>query len=158
MPLTRDFRETVKARAERDLTFRAGLYRESVQAMLDGELATAKILLRDFINATVGFAQLGQRIGVPEKSLMRMFGPNGNPRAENLVAAVAALKNACRLSLTVHVAPSRRPRVGALPPATTRATGRRKAPLPAAADAGAHDAPARTGEVKPAATVVPLRA
>jgi hypothetical protein len=52
MPLTRDFRDTVKARADRDLAFRAGLYQEAVQSMVDGNLGTAKILLRDFINAT----------------------------------------------------------------------------------------------------------
>jgi DNA-binding phage protein len=108
VPLTRDFRETVKARADRDPEFRAGLYQEAVQSMVDGDLGTAKILLRDFINATVGFAQLGSRIGVPEKSLMRMFGPNGNPRAENLVAVVAALKEVCGMSLTVRAVPVRR--------------------------------------------------
>jgi DNA-binding phage protein len=108
MPLTRDFRETVKTRADRDPEFRAGLYQEAVQSMLDGDFGTAKILLRDVINATVGFAQLGSRIGVPEKSLMRMFGPTGNPRAEHLIAVVAALKDECCLSLTVHAAPLRR--------------------------------------------------
>jgi DNA-binding phage protein len=119
MPLTRDFRETVKARADRDPAFRAGLYQAAVQAMLDGDFGTAKILLRDVINATVGFAQLGRRIDVPEKSLMRMFGPTGNPRAENLIAVVAALKHACRLSLTVHAAPRRRRTARALEHATT---------------------------------------
>ena len=108
MPLSRDFRETVKARADRDPAFRAGLYQEAVQAMLDGDFGTARILLRDVINATVGFARLGRRIGVPEKSLMRMFGPTGNPRAENLIAVMAALKDECRLSLTVHAVPRRR--------------------------------------------------
>ena len=108
VPLTRDFRETAKARAERDPAFRAGLYREAVQAILDGDLATAKILLRDVTNATVGFARLGRRIGVPEKSLVRMFGPRGNLRAENLVAAVAALKAECRLSLRVLATKRRR--------------------------------------------------
>ena len=108
MPLTRDFRETVKARADRDPAFRAGLYQEAVQAMLDGDFGTAKILLRDVINATMGFVQLGHRTGMPEKSLMRMFGPAGNPRAENLIAVVAALKEECRVSLTVHAAPQRR--------------------------------------------------
>jgi DNA-binding phage protein len=108
MPLTRDFRETVKARAERDPAFRAGLYQEAMQSVLDGDFGTARILLRDFINATVGFAELGHRIGIPGKSLMRMSGPNGNPRAENLVAVVAALKEACGLSLTVHASPVRR--------------------------------------------------
>jgi len=108
MPLTKYFRDTVKARADRDPAFRAGLYQEAVQAMLDGDLGVAKILLRDVINATVGFAQLGRRIDMPEKSLMRMFGPSGNPRAENLIAVVAGLKDECRLSLTVHVMPLRR--------------------------------------------------
>jgi DNA-binding phage protein len=108
MPLTRDFRDTVKARADRDPAFRAGLYQEAVQALLDGDFGTAKVLLRDVINATVGFARLSSRIDLPEKSLMRMFGPTGNPRAENLVAVVAALKDECHLSLTVHAAPVRR--------------------------------------------------
>jgi DNA-binding phage protein len=119
MPLTRDFRETVKARADRDPAFRAGLYQEAVQAMLDGDFSTAKILLRDVINATAGFARLGSRVGVPEKSLMRMFGATGNPRAENLIAVVAALKDECRLSLTVHAAPLRRRTAQALEHATT---------------------------------------
>lgn len=119
MPLTRDFRKTVKARADRDPEFRAGLYQEAVQAMLDGDFGTAKILLRDVINATVGFAELGRVTGVPEKSLMRMFGPIGNPRAENLIAVVAALKNECRLSLTVHAAPRPRRRARTPEHATT---------------------------------------
>ena len=72
MALTRDFRETVQARAKADPAFRAGLYQEAVQCMLDGELATARILLRDFVNATVGFAVVAGRMGVHEKSLMRM--------------------------------------------------------------------------------------
>jgi hypothetical protein len=74
---------------------------------MDGDFGTAKILLRDFINATVGFVYLGRLIGVPEKSLMRMFGPSGNPRAENLVAAIAALRDACGLSLTIQAASRR---------------------------------------------------
>jgi DNA-binding phage protein len=119
MPLTRDFRETVKARADRDPAFRAGLYQEAVQAMLDGDFGTAKVLLRDVINATVGFARLGSRVDVPEKSLMRMFSPAGNPRAENLIAVVTALKDECRLSLIVHAAPMRRPTVRALKRAIT---------------------------------------
>nr|WP_294503071.1 transcriptional regulator [uncultured Rhodopila sp.] len=108
MPLTRDFRETVKARADSDPAFRAGLYQEAVQAMLDGDLGTAKILLRDVINATIGFAGLARQVSVPEKSLMRMCGSAGNPRAENLIAIISALREACQLSLTVRAAPLRR--------------------------------------------------
>jgi len=115
MPLTKDFRETVKARADRDPKFRAGLYQEAVQAVVDGELGTAKVLLRDFINATVGFAWLSHHLGVPEKSLMRMFGPRGNPRAENLVAVLATLGERCKLKLTVRAEPAHRRSSGVSP-------------------------------------------
>src|SRR5215469_4264914 len=115
MPLTKDFRDSVKARADRDPKFRAGLYQEAVQAVLDGELGVAKVLLRDFINATVGFAWLSRRIGVPEKSVMRMFGPRGNPRAENLVAVVATLGAQCKLRLTVRAEPVHRRSAGFSP-------------------------------------------
>jgi DNA-binding phage protein len=114
MPLTREFRETVKARADRDPEFRAGLYQEAMQAMLDGDVGTARILLRDVVNATIGFGPLGARVGLPEKSLMRMFGPSGNPRAENLIAVVAAINEECDVSLTVRAAPSSR-RMGRAP-------------------------------------------
>ena len=59
MPLTRDFRETVYARAQRDPDFREGLLQESVTCLLNGEFDTAKIMLRDYINAMVGFEELG---------------------------------------------------------------------------------------------------
>ena len=109
MPLTRDFRETVKTRAERDPTFRAALFEEAVQAIADGDLPAARILLRDVINATVGFAQLGEALGVGEKSLMRMYGPNGNPRADNLLATLAALRSHVGLNVRVKASASTAP-------------------------------------------------
>ena len=62
MPLTRDFKDIIKARAERDPEFRVGLFREAVEAMLCEDLETGKVLLRDYVNATV--ARLKQREGV----------------------------------------------------------------------------------------------
>mgnify|MGYP004537941191 CR=1 FL=1 len=108
MALTRDFRDTVKARAEADPAFRAGLYQEAVQAVVDGDLPTARVLLRDYINATVGFVQLGRDMDAPDKSLVRMFGPSGNPRADNLLAVLRALRGAQRV--TVAVQPERKRR------------------------------------------------
>jgi DNA-binding phage protein len=129
MALTRDFRETVRARAKADPAFRAGLYQEAVQCMLDGDLATARILLRDFVNATVGFAVLAGRMGVHEKSLMRMLGKSGNPKAANLLAALRALRAECGLTVTVNAtvsvsARAARPRVsqGGRPRRELRAT------------------------------------
>jgi DNA-binding phage protein len=106
MPLTRDFRDTVKARADRDPAFRAGLLQEALQAVVDGDLPTARVLLRDAINATTGFKQLGEALGVGEKSLMRMYGPRGNPRADNLLATLAELRAATHVSVQVKASPA----------------------------------------------------
>ena len=93
MPLTRDFKETIRDRAERDPKFRKELLREALEAMLSGEIAVAKTILRDYINVTVGFAGLAEATSIPSKSLMRMFGPSGNPRAENLFEVVSFLQH-----------------------------------------------------------------
>ena len=88
MPLTRDFRETVVARARRDPEFREGLLNEGIGALLNGEVDVGKALLRDYINATVGFDELGRLTCKSSKSLMRMFGPTGNPQARNLFEVI----------------------------------------------------------------------
>lgn len=93
MVLTRQFRETVQARAQRDTRFRRALLTEAVNELLAGELEAGKALLRDFINATIGFEQLSVEINRPVKSLQRMLGPSGNPTAGNLVAILKALQD-----------------------------------------------------------------
>ena len=92
MALTQDFKVTVKARAEREPAFRRALLLEGMECMLLGDLDTGKALLRDYINATMGFEALGDMVGTPPKSLMRMFGPKGNPRADNLMGVLATLQ------------------------------------------------------------------
>lgn len=92
MVLTRDFKETIGARVARDPKFRKELLREGIEAMLAGDVATAKTILRDYINATVGFTKLSEATHIPSKSLMRMLGPAGNPRADNLFVVVSFLQ------------------------------------------------------------------
>ena len=92
MPLTKDFKETIKARAECDPEFRVGLFREAIEAMLSDDLETGKGLLGDYVNATVGFETLVEDMQKVPKSLMRMLSAKGNPRADNLLAMVARLK------------------------------------------------------------------
>jgi DNA-binding phage protein len=101
MPLTRDFKMTVKDRAERDLAFREALLTEAVELLLTGEVETGKAILRDYINATIGFERLAQETGTPPKSLMRMLGPKGNPRASNLLGVISALQEAAGVHLAV---------------------------------------------------------
>jgi hypothetical protein len=107
MALTRDFKETVQARAERDPAFRHALLQEAVAAMLAGDLGTGKAVLRDYINVTIGFEALGRATGIPPKSLMRMFGPRGNPQASNLFAVLGHLQrhDGSQLALAVRTEP-----------------------------------------------------
>lgn len=101
MALTRDFKETIRARVERDPEFRKELLREGIECMLSGDIATAKTILRDYINATVGFTALAAHTRIPSKSLMRMLGPAGNPRADNLFEVVSFLQR--REGVRFHV-------------------------------------------------------
>ena len=92
MSLTRDFKETVRARIDRDPAFREELLREGVECLLSGDMETGKAILRDYVNATIGFQALGGLTDKSPKSLMRMLGPKGNPQARNLFRIIGCLR------------------------------------------------------------------
>src|SRR5271163_2375298 len=92
MVLTRDFKETIRARVRRDPAFRKELLREGIESFLSGDVETGKTVLRDYINATIGFSELAGATRRSPKSLMRMLGPSGNPHASNLFEIVAYLQ------------------------------------------------------------------
>ena len=92
MALTRDFKDTIQARARRDPAFRRGLFEEAIEAFLSNDTETGKLLLRDYVNATLGFEKLGADLDKSPKSLMRMLSTEGNPRADNLFAVVGHLR------------------------------------------------------------------
>ena len=94
MPLTHDFKETIRARAQHDAKFRQALLREGVECIINGDLETGKAVLRDYVNATVGFKDLEQRTEIPAKSLMRMLGTKGSPSAANLASILSAIQQA----------------------------------------------------------------
>ena len=104
MALTRSFRDTVRARVASDPAFKQALLTEGLNALLEGDVATGKAVLRDYINATIGFESLGQAVGTPAKSLMRMFSPRGNPSADNLFAVIRSLQAASGVTLEVRAA------------------------------------------------------
>ncbi len=93
MALTRDFKETIQARAERDPAFRRELLKEGIETFLAGDVETGKTILRDYVNATVGFEALGEATGRSPKSLMRMLGPAGNPTARNIFEVISHLQD-----------------------------------------------------------------
>ena len=74
--------------------------------MLDGELRVARNLVRDVIKGSIGYAELSRRTGTPEKSLVRMFGRNGNPTAANLSRIFEQLQRYEGVTLQVRSVPS----------------------------------------------------
>lgn len=101
MALTRDFKETIMARAQRDAKFRQALFSESLNAYLAGDSATGKAILRDLINATIGFEGLAAEINKPSKSLHRMLGDKGNPSTEAFFAILGVLQRKTKVRLAV---------------------------------------------------------
>lgn len=103
MALTRNFKETVKKRVERDPEFAKALLHEAVDLMLDGDSTTAKLILRDLINATVGFERFAEEVNKSSKSLHRMLSTSGNPTMENLSAIFATIKKTLHVKIDTSV-------------------------------------------------------
>ena len=106
MALTRSFRELVQRQIAEDPGYREALLREGIDTMLAGDLANGKAILRDYIKATIGFEKLGEATATPPKSLIRMFGPRGNPQARNLFSVIGYLQKQAGLQLHVTAGPA----------------------------------------------------
>jgi DNA-binding phage protein len=105
MALTRSVKELVQKRVGKDPEFGATLLREGIDTMLTGDIDTGKAILRDYIKATVGFEKLGEATGTQPKSLIRMFGPRGNPQARNLFSVIGYLQRQAGVQLHVAAGP-----------------------------------------------------
>ena len=103
MALTRDFNDTVVARVQNDPAFAQALLDDAVTLFFDGEPDTAKLILRDLVNATVGFESLAQDIHKPAKSLHRMLSKSGNPTMSNISVFFAAIKRALKVEIRTTV-------------------------------------------------------
>lgn len=103
MTLTRDFRQTVVERVRRDPDFAKALLDEAATLFLSGEPDAARLILRDLVNATVGFESLAELTHKPSKSLHRMLSPKGNPSMDNLAAIFGAVRNWLKVIFDVRV-------------------------------------------------------
>ena len=103
MALTTEFKDVFKSNIDQDPEFGFEVLRGAVQALLDNDLATGRSVLRNYVNATIGFGPLSEVTGLQEKSLMRMLSAKGNPVASNLFAVIWALQefNGVRLEVGV---------------------------------------------------------
>jgi DNA-binding phage protein len=102
MALTRDFKQTVLERVERDSAFAQALLDEAATLFLNGGPETARLILRDLINATMGFEQLAALTAKPSKSLHRMLSAAGNPSMDNLAAIFLAIRERLNVNLEAH--------------------------------------------------------
>jgi hypothetical protein len=100
---TRKFSETVKTDIASSAKYRRAMLGEAVSCMVSGDVDTGKIVLREYINGTVGFLKLGAALGRSPKSLMRMLGREGNPQARNLFEIVAYLQKIAGTTLQIRV-------------------------------------------------------
>jgi DNA-binding phage protein len=91
MALTRDFRQTIAARVQSEPAYARALLQQATSLLLHGEPHTAKLLLRDLVNASIGFEQLARDIDKPPKSLHRMLSAAGNPTLSHVSAMLAAI-------------------------------------------------------------------
>ena len=92
MSLTKSFKDTIKERLQEDSEFRGCLLTEAIDCFLEGDMETGKIILRDYINATIGFEELATLTQQSSESLMRMLSANGNPYATNLFEIIYHLQ------------------------------------------------------------------
>ena len=75
---------------------------EAATLFLSDEPATARLILRDLVNATLGFEQLAKLTVTPSKSLHRMLSPKGNPSVDKLAAIFSAVADRLKVGLKVH--------------------------------------------------------
>lgn len=102
MVLTRDFKETVKQRSVRDPAFAKAMLDEAATAFLNGEPHVARLVLRDLVNASVGFETLAAETNRPSKSLHRMLSEKGNPSMDNLAAIFGAVRKRLGVAIEAH--------------------------------------------------------
>ncbi|MCA9804007.1 MAG: transcriptional regulator [Cyanobacteria bacterium HKST-UBA02] len=101
MALTRDFKETVVERIERDPSFAKALLDESVSLFLKGDPEAARLILRDLVNATIGFEELAIKTDMPAKSLHRMLSKTGNPGMNNFSAILWSIQEYLGVELEI---------------------------------------------------------
>ncbi|MDS3861937.1 transcriptional regulator [Thermosynechococcaceae cyanobacterium BACA0444] len=102
MTLTRDFKETVNSRVQRDPAFATALLDEAISLFLNGEPETARLILRELVNATVGFEELAIETSKPSKSLHRMLSAKGNPTMDNLTSILNVLRQRLQVDIKVQ--------------------------------------------------------
>ena len=103
MTLTKDFKETIMARAKRDKKFCEAMLCEAINELLTGDVDAGKAILRDYIKATVSFEILSKKLEKNPKSLMRMLSPTGNPTSNSLFSIFHVIQKLQKVHFKVAI-------------------------------------------------------
>ena len=105
MALTRDYKQTIRERAEKDPNFATALMNEAVSCFLNGEPETARLMLRELVNSTIGFELLAEKLDKSSKSVHRMLSLKGNPTMDNLTSIFSVLQDKLNFNIEVKLSP-----------------------------------------------------
>ena len=97
------YNDSIKAMIDRRPEVAAEMFEDAINSLLAGELDDGRLLLRQYVNATIGFPELARRTGKDSKNLMRSLGAEGNPTAANLFKIIQACINAEDMVVAAHV-------------------------------------------------------
>ena len=103
--LTRDYRETLRERAQDEPEFRVEMLKGAVRCMCNGEPRIGRLLLNDYVYASLGFDELSQKTGKPPEDLEHMLSRDGDPSACDLLEIVAVVAEHEGIALDVQVVP-----------------------------------------------------
>ena len=102
----REIIETITARVQSEPAYARALLQQATSLLLQGEPHTAKLLLRDLVNASIGFEQLARDMDKPPKSLHRMLSATGNPTLSHVSAMLAAIAAHLGVEIQARVKPA----------------------------------------------------
>ncbi len=85
MPLTRNYQETINRRVERDPSFRISILQEALKALIDNDIRTCMVLLRTYVNATIGFKTLAAELGKQPNTIMKLLSSSSAPANSGLL-------------------------------------------------------------------------
>lgn len=100
-PIGGTYSELVQERVGREPEYAAALLAEAMQCFSLGETSITRTVIRDVIKGSIGYTELSRLTGTPETSLVRMFGPSGNPTFANVSRVIQRLLEAIGVELQV---------------------------------------------------------
>ena len=102
---TISYKEGIKSMVDRNPKFAMEILEDAINSLLDGNLEEGRLLLRHYIDATIGFQELARRTGKRDKSLMRSLSATENLTASNLFDIIRACVQARGATVAARVIP-----------------------------------------------------